>query len=441
MNAAGVPGGARMQTPSWEGTLGDAIVLGGGATSGVRQFAVNGDEISAGLVHGFGNGTLVSLFADAAAPADAALGFAQMNDVSATQGYLRAVAADCAPRTDLPCEETDALPQGVRFARLAARPLDLVLRISPPRDLATGVPLEPGSPEVQALDAAIAAVNQIGSVRVEMDAAGYSIEVALADGALWFGRRVVAGATPVGLEWRPDGGTDLAALLTRIASAERLAAMLSSVAGGGSILNPSPVRIDPMLVPSDPADLDPPGVPSNPVRECRRALQSSADTSPVPLAEMSDLKQCDSLNFAAQGEIPGERDVNRIHIDARFCVHADYVHVEDATRPIPVGDPMVVCSDCPDGKATGDERLFVIVTESPDNAERLNLESMVETCGQGGAAPTRGADSARVAGFLETLGRRPDTRGAFGGLNISNVWVKSWEWQVLPREMISSAVK
>ena len=83
----------------------------------------------------------------------------------------------------------------------------------------------------------------------------------------------------------------------------------------------------------------------------------------------------------------------------------------------------------------------MIVTESPENAERLNLESMVETCSADGAAPTRGTDAARVAGFLESLGRRPDTRGAFGGLNVSNVWVRSWEWQVLPKELIASTVK
>lgn len=441
MNAAGVPGGARMQTPSWEGTLGDAIVLGGQTTSGVRQFAVTGDEIAAGLVHGMGEGTLLSLFADAADPPDAVLGFAQMTEVSATQGFLRAVKPDCEPRTDVSCDATGSLPQGVRFARLAARPLDLVLRISPPRDLATGVALGPESTEVQALGQAIAAVNAAGGDRVEMDADNYAIDVALADGALWFGRRVAVGAIPVGLEWRPESGVDLAALLMRIASAERLATMLSSVAGGGSLLNPSPVRIDPTFVPSDPADLDPPGAASNPVRECRRALQSSARTPPVPLPKMSDLKQCDNVSFTAQGEIPGERDVNRIHIDARFCVHADYVHVEDAIRPVPVGDPMVVCSDCPDGASTGDERLFVIVTESPENAERLNLESMVENCNADGAAPTRGTEATRVAGFLEALGRRPDTRGAFGGLNVSNVWVDAWEWQVLPKELITSAAK
>ena len=280
-------------------------------------------------------------------------------------------------------------------------------------------------------------MNAGGRARVEIDAAGYTVDVARADGALWFGRRVAAGTIPVGLDWRPGGGTDLAGLLTRIAAAERLAAMLSSVAGGGSLLNPSPVRVDPALVPSDPADLDPPGAAINPLRECRRALQSSARTAPVPLPDTGDLKQCDTVTIAAQGEIPGARDVNRILVDARFCVHADYAQVEDTARPVPVGGPLVICSDCPDGQATGDERLFVIVTESPDNAEPLNLESMLETCGTDGNAPTRGPGAARIPGFFETLGRRPDTRGTIGGFNISNVWVDAWQWQVLPREMVA----
>lgn len=441
MNAAGLPGGARLQTPSWEGTLADAVVLGGQATAGLRQFAVTGDEIAAGLVHGMGDGTLVRLFADAADPPEAALGLAQMTDTGATRAVLRTVAEACEPRMAAPCPATGPLPGTARFARLAARPLDLVLRLAPPRDLASGAVLAPDTPLAAALERAVAAVNAAGAARVEIDPQGYAIEVAAEGGALWFGRRAAIGGTAAGLDWRPGDGADLAAILTRIAAAERLATMLGSVAGGGSLLNPSPVRIDAALVASDPADLDPPGGAPDPVRECTRALRAPDRPGPVPLPEVGDLKQCDELRFAAQGEIPGERDVNRIHIDARFCVHADYAHVEDFKRPVPLGDPMIICSDCPDGRSTGDERLFVIVTESPANAERLNLESMIETCTPTGGLPTRGAGAARVAGFLETLGRRPDTRGAFGAFAISDVWVSAWQWQVLPKEMILGSVK
>ncbi|MEQ9258133.1 MAG: hypothetical protein RIG84_03450, partial [Roseovarius sp.] len=41
------------------------------------------------------------------------------------------------------------------------------------------------------------------------------------------------------------------------------------------------------------------------------------------------------------------------------------------------------------------------------------------------------AEAAR--GYLEALGRRPDTRGAFGSFGISDIWVEAWQWRVLPR--------
>ncbi len=440
MNEGAVPGGARMQTPSWDGTLADAVVLGGRATSGVRQFAVTGDEVAAGLVHGLGDGTLLALFADAAAPPDAIIGYAQMQETSATHAFLHAVAPDCEPQSGAPCPDAGPLPAKTRYARLAARPLDLVLRIAPPRDLATGAALPPGSAGATALAAAAAAVNAGGAARVAIDPEGYTIDVAADGGTLWFGRRVEIGSTPVGLQWKPDGGVALADILARIASAERLAAMLGSVAEGGSIMNPSPVRVEAGLVASDVADLDRPGGTEGPVRECRRAVSARATTAPVPLPEAGDLKQCDQISFLAQGEIAGARDVNRVHIDSRFCAHAAYTQVEDVAATAPVGAPMVMCSDCPDGYAAGDERLFVIVTESPDNAERLNLEGLIENCGAEGA-PTRGADGARVAGFLEKLGRRPDTRGAFGGLSVDNVWVSAWNWQVLPKKEVFARVQ
>jgi len=436
MNDSAVPGGARMQTPSWEGGLGDAVVLGGRATSGLRQFAVNGDEVSAGLAHGLGDGTLVALVADAAAPPEAVLGYAQMEEVSATRAFLRAVDPGCEPISTAPCPKLGPVPAEARFARLVARPLDLVLRVAPPRDLATGAALAPESVEMLALLAAIHEVNAAGQARVEIDAQGYGIEVGLADGALWFGRKVEVAGRPVGLPWRADGELTLAQVLTRIATAERLATMLSSVAGGGSLLNPSPVRIDPAIVPSALADLDPAGQPPDPIRECRRAIGAQAQARPQPLPEAGDVKQCDQLSFQAQGEVAGARDANRIHIDARFCIHAAYAQIEDSSRPVPLGDPMIVCSDCPDGYAAGDERLFVIVTESPDNAERLNLEGLIENCGEESAS--RGGATAQVQEFLGTLGRRPDTRGAFGGLAIDDVWVSGWQWQVLPKEALAA---
>ena len=238
-----IPGVARLQTPLWEGDLIDAAVLGGRETVGVRQFSVSGSRVSAGLVHGMGRGTLVALVGDAAAGPDDVIGYAQLTDVEATEAALRPVSAACVPDSEVLCENAGALPEGARYARVVARPIDLTLRLAHPRDLRTGVPLAEESSAMQSLRNAVAAVNETGLARVEVGSADFSIDVALDGGTLWFGHLVSIGNTPVGLSWGPDDG-DLAPLLRRMARAEQLAAMLRSVSEAESISRPgvSPIR-------------------------------------------------------------------------------------------------------------------------------------------------------------------------------------------------------
>lgn len=431
-----VPGGARLQTPSWEGDLVDATVFGGAATRGIRQYAVTRDELAAGRVQGLDDGTLVALVADPAAPPDAVLSLAQLEEVTATRAYLRPVAEDCQPQAGQPCATAGRLPAEARYARPLARALDSVLRLAPPADLATGAALPATDPLALALADAMAEVNGGSEARVALDPAAFTVEVAADADRLWFGRRATADGAPAGLSWAPGDGA-LAPLLLRIARAEELASVLAAVAAAGSPLNPPPVDLGAELRAANPADLDPPGQGGNPLRECRRAVAAAA--GPQPLGDAPDLKQCDLLTFSARGAIPGARDVNRIHIDSRFCVHAAHQQIEDAATATALGDPMVMCSDCPDGAAAGDERLFVLITESADNAEPLNLEGLVETCGAAGA-PTRGPAAAQAAGFLQRLGRRPDTRGSFGGLNIAEIWVTEYRWRVLPKESVFARV-
>ena len=147
----------------------------------------------------------------------------------------------------------------------------------------------------------------------------------------------------------------------------------------------------------------------------------------------ANLKQCDQLSFSVQGETAGERDVNRVHIDSKFCIHADYERIEDTAAPRQLGADMTMCSDCPDGYSAGDERLFIITTEGQENSEALNLEGLIENCGaQGGG--TRGSPAASQAvDFLGQISARPDTRGSMGGFSISGIWVETFNWQVLPR--------
>lgn len=431
MNDTTLPGGGPLQTPSWEGGLIDAAALGGRTTSGLRQFAVTDDAVAAGLVQGFGVGTLFGLVADATAQADDIIGYAQIETVEATRGYLRPVAEGCVPKAEDLCAISGALTDA-RFARLVARPVDVALRLAPVIDLATGSVVDDAAS--QALAAAVAAAQ----IPVLMDAVGASVQVVEDQGRLWFGRSAAIGAVPVGLSWAPGDKQDLGALLVRMATAERLATMLTAAAGEGSVMNPSPVALDAQLAQSRLADLDQLGAGGNPVRECRRALAGATAEDGFDLASDPDLKQCDQLSFAVQGEVQGARDVNRVHIDSQYCVHAVHTRVEDTTRPTPLGAPMVICSDCPDGVSTGDERLFVVVTEAEQNADQLNLEGLVENCE---AAPTRGAASTTAMDFLTKLGTRPNTRGAFGGLSLSGVWVSAYFWQVLPKTLAFARVE
>lgn len=432
LNGSAAPGAA-LQTPSWEGGLIDAAVLGGQDTLGLRQFAVAGDELSAGLVHGFGPGTLLALVADAADPAGAVLGLAQIEEAEPTLSYLRPVAADCAPEAGRLCERAGDLPGAARFARLVARPADMALRLAPPVALADGAALPGTDPLAAALDAAVAEVNGGGLARAEIDPAAATVTVGAGDGRLWFGRRVRIGETPVGLSWSPQDGTPLAPLLLRMAEAERLAALLAAASEGQSILNPSPVTLGAELTAPSVADLDPPGAGGNPARECRRALGQAGAPAPLDLGAAPELKQCDMLRLSARGETAGLRDVNVIHIDSRFCLKVRHQRIEDARAALALGEPMVICSDCPDGYAAGDERLFVVVTEGRSNADQLNLEGMLDNCG---AAPTRGAGSRAALDFLTRVGRRPDTRGSFGGMTLSDIWVQEYRWQVLPRQEV-----
>ena len=164
-------------------------------------------------------------------------------------------------------------------------------------------------------------------------------------------------------------------------------------------------------------------------RECRAAYRAASQTAPVALDSGARLKQCDGLAFRAQGATGDTFDVNRVHVDAQFCVHATHERITGNRNALALGPEMTICSDCPGGYSAGTERLFVVVTEARDNTESLNLEGLVETCD---ASPTRGAATDPRA-FLEDLAKRGDTRGAFGGLGSAGIWVEAWTWQVLPR--------
>lgn len=425
MNDAALPGGARLQTPLWEGTLIDAPVFGGSGGVGVRRFAVAGDELKAGLVHGLADGTLVGLVADAADDADAILGYAQTEDSAATNAYLRPVSADCVPSQAAPCPRAGRLPEGARFAQVVARPIDLIVRIAPPRAQTGDVP-----PNVlAALQQAIATVNEQAATKVALDADTFDIETLWDGQDLWFGPSAEIGGQPVGLNVAPSADR-LAQALTRIGRAETLARLLGSVSGGGSLLNPAPVQITAEVAQVQADALSAPSAGVDPRRECRAAFRSVQ--GPEGLPRTTDLKQCDTVTFSAKGTVSGARDVNRVHIDAKFCVSNAYEHIEDSRAARRLGQDMTLCSDCPNGYSAGVERLFVIITEAADNAEPLNLSGLIDTCGELGTS-TRSAQTRSALDLLTGLSARPNTRGSFGSFGVDNIWVERFDWRVLPK--------
>ncbi|WP_428927860.1 caspase family protein [Marinibacterium sp. SX1] len=444
LNDSSLAGADRLQTPGWEGGLIDAPVLGGVAGPAGQRHALRGRQVLAGQVHGLAEGTLLALYADAMDPETAVIGHAQVTRAGATASRLVAVAGDCAPRRAAPCAPAGALPEAARFAQVVARPLDMVVQIAPPRDLATGRALAADHPVARALAAAVAASPAgTGGYAFALTDAGHEVETLFDGRRLWFGPQAQVGGQAVGLAW--DGqaaqagtGPALAVLLERIGKAETLARVMGGLAG--SAPGAGPVDLRGALRPVRAADLARPGAVVDPVEECLSAWDMVAGQPFVPFDGGRDLKQCDSLHFRARGLSARLIDVNRVHIDSQYCIHAAYAPVEGITAEVAVGEDLTICADCPGaGYVAGDERLFLIATERPANAEALNLEGRVENCPPATRDATRGnaADAAiaRANAYLAELAQVENTRGAMMGLSaVSDIWVTRRDWRVLPRE-------
>ena len=432
MNHSSVQGSARLQTPSWEGNLIDAAVFGGGDTLGIQRFAIDGSRIQAGRLHGLEDATLVGLVADAADPADAILGVAQLRKTTATRARLTPVGKDCEPISTQPCARAGELPVQARFAQVIARPVDLQLRLSNPRQIGTQNSVE-NSAAHAALDQALSAVNQTIDTKIVLDPENYDVEVSYDGTNFWFGTSTEIGGQPIGLRVAPDA-EHLARALARIRRAETFARLLGSVAGKSSSLGGPPVAVDIDYTPVDIATLEEPGEPISAREECEFAWEESPDTG-VPLPDRAGLKQCDRLRVKVQGKVAGARDVNRIHISGQFCISVAHELVEDTSAPRQIGDEMAVCSDCPWGYSAGVERMFVVVTDVLENAEPLNLTNVAGECAPLDA-DTRGGNQnpgeVKLFDFLSDAVKTPGTRGMFG-VSAREVWVKQYDWSVLPK--------
>jgi len=422
-----------VQTPLWEGDMIDEPVFGRQGYAGPERFLVEGDRVDAGRLHGLEEGTVMALVADIADPQDAVLGYAQVEAVEPRRAYLRPVSDDCVPDPEALCAFSGSLPEAARFAQIEASPVTLSVAFSPVFDTESGLPLAPGTETSTRVAEALEAASQTTGIGAGYPEEIYDVQIVLKDNKLWFGPAAMIDDTPTGLAFDlSEDGKRLAMLLARVLKAERLAHTLDALGEEASPFNPSPVAVDVERNESPIAVLGAPGSAIDPRRECQAALRTMGEVGFQPLAGMDDLKQCDLLRFRATGARDGQRDVNRIHIDAQYCINVDYELIEGDQALRDLGDPMVMCSDCPGPVpySAGYERLYVLVSELEENAEALNLSGVLDNCGGG----TRSAAANALSGVLEDAAASGRTRGSMSlGGALSDVWVDRYAWRVLPR--------
>ncbi len=440
MNRRNGFGAGGIQTPLWEGDLIDAPVFGGGGTTGIERYLVEGDRVDAGLVHGLQVGTLLALVEDIGDGSGDVLGYAQIEEVEARKAYLRPVSDACHPGSGTLCDFAGQLPSRAGFAQIELHPTDRVVRFSPVTDLSTGTPVPADHPAQLAFEAALGAVVDGAGVAAEVTGDGYHVQLGLHGDSLWFGPVAKIGEEPAGLEvpWQPgDDPGILQRPILRVLKAERLAQALEPLDSGVSFANPSPVQINAGRYPSRLAELTRPGGQINPRKECGPVYRAAMKGEFTAMDVAGDVKQCDVLRFSARGERDGQRDVNRIHIDAQYCVHVEYELIEGIDSERKLGDEMVVCSDCPGPLpySAGHERLYFLVSDLEENAEALNLKGLVENCAaEGGDSRSFRGDA--LQGLLDQIRPTGLTRGNMGlamGSARSSVWVRSFRWRVLPR--------
>jgi hypothetical protein len=432
-----------MQTPSWEGNLIDSAVFGGEMNAGVHRFLVNGDEIDGGLIQGIRPGTLIGLM-DGDLTQRTFLGFAQVEEAEPRIAYLRPVAEDCQPTSQDLCEAEGNLPEGARFGEVVARPMDMIIRFSPVLDFKTGAPVPSDAPVAELVRSTLQEVTERAGIAGEQAEGTYDVQVLLDGKTLWFGPRAHIEQEPAGLSFRlvepyPENRQKLSAVLLRILKAELFAKAMDSMETEPSLLSEAPLEIEASLSSSDIRVLAPPGRKISAKRECRAAYRKMDPSKSAPLQSGQDLKQCDMLQFTAQGKFEDALDLNRIHIDAQYCIHPKYELVDGSDRKQPVGAPTVVCSDCPPNNqySAGYDRVYFIASKVRRNTESFNLEGQIENC-FGDEEGSRGAETKGL--FGKTLKAISDkSLGSRSGFSFddaaTDVWVKTYRWRTLPRSI------
>ncbi|MEM7438625.1 MAG: caspase family protein [Pseudomonadota bacterium] len=417
LNDSTTPGAARLQTPSWEGGLIDAGVMGGEVTVTKPRYELRDGIVLAGRIHGFIPGSLVGLLKNAADPEDAMIGFAQVEETATATAALRLVSADCAPEPDTLCESTGELPSEARFVQPLGDPLDpQIVFAAPLIDSALLTELQAGLAELG------------GTAR--LGTGTFDVAVTAINGALWFGPRPAVSGHPVGLRWAPGDGP-LAPILDRIVKAEMLVKRLSTLNEPGTrSRRKPPVTVTASVKPVPVSALAEPGDDIAPGEECTEARAKIDPANTADLASGQRFKQCDRLEFLAASKRKGPYDVNRVHIDTSYCVRVGWTRLDGKKNAAKPGPNMTMCSDCPSGYSAGDERLFFIVSKAERNSPALKLKGLVETCDR---QKFRSGRDKTVDDFLASLGTARLTRGKLGRVGVTDIWVSDYRWTILPR--------
>ncbi len=440
MNAAQLPAGAARQTPYWEGDLPDAPVLSGAGTGSARQYQVAGGSLQAGLVQGLQPGTVLALYDDAAAPDAPDAPLAQIVEVSALSARLEAVGRSCVADGEALCAPIGRIG-AVTFARVVREPAPRTIGLAAPLGLTGDAPFEMDEaaaddhPLLAELRTVLAGDEWLRS-SFALGAAAPDLDIGVTDERLYIGETVWVGGQPAGLSWAPSDGVDLAALLRRLAAAQRWLRVSEAVARERG-LRRNPVTVETMLVSGDPTGLSNEAM-VDPTAECDALLAADRYAAPRALQADEALKLCDMVVPSVSAASGRAYDVNHIYIDAEGCVWADHLRIPGRADAVPLlPAPLTLCSDCGGERpSAGVETALVLVTEARDNTDQVNLVGRVETCAD---VPTRGLTEAStiegpLGDFLDDmLDDAAPTRGRLRRSLPANAWIERIDWTIQPR--------
>ncbi|MFO1185494.1 MAG: caspase family protein [Bauldia sp.] len=359
------------QTPDLEGTMLDDPAFGAPGAIVPAGWRVSGGRLSAGVLDGVTQGSVVALYADPTAPDTAALGFAAVEATQPLTADLRPIVWPCTPAANGLCPRApDAAPlAAARVARLVSLSADLALRVSAPRRL------DPNDGRNYA--AILAAYDRLSQLaptdlgRLRLGEATYDVGLVLTDGviALTDGTGVVdangTGSSPrLVPRATPEAGArqilDALQAIARVNALYRAAGAASAARGSRPVAAKVTVR---RATPAERA-----------ANRCPIARMPAADTA-QPLGPGVPLAHCDLVAITLENRSATPQDVTVLYVDASFAIFPLFPE-QGAGNRLGLGDkvelPIRVTTREADGRPapTGEERIVVLAVPVEPGASR-----------------------------------------------------------------------